>query len=92
MGETDRKHITLLERQGFLPVYKNGPDDPIYCGWTMKFPVTFFSDIEDDGLKEPFNQRQKVLNVIDEAHRKIQQTLAKLYPGNLILAVDSGVA
>ncbi len=89
LGETDRKLITLLERQGFLPVYKNGPDDPIYAV-DMKFPVTFFSDIETT-VKEPFNQRQKVLNVIDEAHRKIQQTLAKLYPGNLILAVDSGV-
>lgn len=89
LGETDRKLVALLERQGFLPVYKNGPEDPIYAV-DMKFPVTFFSDIETT-VKEPFNQRPKVLNVIDEAHRRIQQTLAKLYPGNLILAVDSGV-
>ena len=89
LGETDKKLTTLLERQGFLPVYKNGPDDPIYAV-DMKFPVTFFSDIETT-IKEPFNQRQRVLSVVDEAHRKIQHTLSKLYPGNLILTVDSGV-
>ena len=89
LGETDKKQIGLLERQGFLPVYKNGPEDPIYAV-DMKFPVTFYSDIETT-VKEPFNQRQKVLNVIDEAHRKSQHTLAKLYPGKLILTVNSGV-
>lgn len=89
LGETDRKLISLLERQGFLPVYKNGPEETIYAV-DMKFPVTFFSDIETT-VKEPFNQRPKVLSVIDEAHRRIQQTLSKLYPGNLILTVDSGV-
>jgi nicotinic acid mononucleotide adenylyltransferase len=89
LGETDKKLIGLLERQGFLSVYKNGSEDSIYAV-DMKFPVTFYSDIETT-VKEPFNQRQKVLSVIEEAHRKSQQTLAKLYPGNLILTVDSGV-
>lgn len=89
LGETDKKLIGLLERQGFLPVYKSEQDDSIYAV-DMKFPVTFYSDIETT-VKEPFSQRQKVLNVIDEAHRKSQQTLAKLYPGSLILTVDSGV-
>lgn len=88
LGETDRKIIELLERQGFQPVYKSGPDD-LYAV-DMKFPVTFFSDIETT-VKEPFNQSPRVLNVIEEGHKKIQQTLAKLYPGNLILTVDSGV-
>ncbi len=88
LGDTDRELIELLERQGFLPVYKNGPDD-LYAV-DMKFPVTFLSDIETT-VKEPFNQRPKILSVIEESHRKIQQTLAKLYPGNLILTLDSGV-
>ena len=89
LGETDRKLTSLLERQGFVPVYKNGSEESIYAV-DMKFPVTFFSDIETT-VKEPFNQRPKVLSVIDEAHRRVQQTLSKLYPGNLILTVDSGV-
>jgi len=88
LGETDRKLIGLLERQGFLPVY-SGQDDPIYAV-DMKFPVTFFSDIETT-VKDPFNQRHKVRSVIDDAHLKIGETLAKLYPGSLILTVDSGV-
>lgn len=88
LGETDAKLIDLLERQGFVPVCQAGPSD-LY-GVDMKFPVTLFSDIETS-VKEPFNQRRKVLAVIDEAHRKMQRTMAKLYPGNLILAVDSGV-
>lgn len=89
LGEAGKKVIGLLERQGFLPCYQNGPDDLIYAV-DMKFPITFFSDIETM-VKEPFSQRHKVLNVIDEAHRKSQQALAKLYPGNLVLTVDSGV-
>lgn len=89
LGETDEALTSLLERQGFLPVYQNGPDDSIYAV-DMKFPVTFFSDIETT-IKEPFCQQPKVTAVVDEAHRKIQRTLAGLYPGNLILTVDSGV-
>lgn len=88
LGETDQKLNELLERQGFVPIYKNGQDN-LYAV-DMKFPVTFFGDIETT-VKEPFNQQPRVLNVIEEAHMKLQKTMAKLYPGNLILTVDSAV-
>jgi hypothetical protein len=45
LGETDKKLIGLLERQGFLPVYRTEPEDSIYAV-DMKFPITFYSDIE----------------------------------------------
>lgn len=89
LGVTDRKLIGLLERQGFLPIDQNGTENLIYAV-DMKSPITFFSDIETT-VKEPFNQHPKVMKVFDEAHLRIQHSLAKLYPGNLILTVDSGV-
>jgi Nicotinic acid mononucleotide adenylyltransferase len=90
IGETDDKLVDLMERQGFLPIFKNEADsDPIY-GVDMKFPVTFSCDIETM-VKEPFNKRLRVLTVIEEAHHRIQRNLAKLYPGNLIMTFDSEI-
>jgi len=80
----------LLGRQGFQPIYsEEGGFGTVYAV-DMKFPVTFFSDIETT-VKEPFNRLEKVLNVIGEAHNRIQWGLAKLYPGNLILTFDADV-
>ncbi|HML36733.1 MAG TPA: hypothetical protein PKA19_04800 [Bacillota bacterium] len=90
LGDTDRNMIGLLERQGFQPIYENeAEDEPIYAV-DMKFPVTFYSDITTM-VKPPFDKRPKVLNVIAESHVRIQQYLAKLYRGNLILTFDAEV-
>lgn len=80
----------LLERQGFTPIYREENELETIYAVDMKFPITFFGDIEET-VKEPFNRLEKVLNVIGEAHNRIQWGLAKLYPGNLILTFDAEV-
>ena len=88
LGEVSKDMISLLERQGFLAIKEN-PSETIFAV-DMKVPVTLFRDIETN-VKYPFNQRTKVLNAIEEAHKKLQSSIAKLYPGNLILSIDARV-
>ncbi len=89
LGDMDKELPELLDRQGFVCIRESDPQDPIYSV-DMKFPVTLFRDIENC-VKEPFNQLPKVLNAIEEAHRKMQRSISGMYPGNLVLSFDSGV-
>ncbi len=90
LGGPEGDRSGFLERQGFQPIYREEKEaEPVYAV-DMKFPVTFFSDIETT-VKAPFNRLEKVLSAIGEAHNRIQWDLAKLYPGNLILTFDAGV-
>lgn len=89
IGEIDARLSSLLKRQGFQMLKVNGAEDHIYAA-DMKYPVTLHKDIGTI-VKEPFNGRVRVLNAIEEAHRRMQYSLTKLYPGNLILSFDSKV-
>ncbi len=62
---------------------------PVYVV-DMKSPVTVFKNIET-AIKEPFNHSPRVLAVIDAAHRRLQESLTELYPGNLVLSVNASV-
>ena len=42
-------------------------------------------------LKSPFNKNRKVLQKIYSAREKLQESLRELYPGELILSVDSNI-
>ena len=89
IGNMDSKIISVLERQGFLNVKGSSEGDQIYAV-DMKFPITIFQDIETT-IKEPFNRRKKVINVIEEVHEKFQFSLTKLYPGNLVLSFNADI-
>lgn len=85
----DRGMTELLERQGFRAITVSGAEEDLYAV-DMKFPVTLFRDIET-AVKEPFNTRTRVLNIVEEAHKRLQRSIAGLYPGNLVLSFDTGV-
>ncbi len=83
----DKEMIALLKRQGFQPVLEKGGEETIY-GVSLKSPVTLFCDIEPT-VKEPFHRREKVQNAIEEAHKRLQSSLTRMYPGQLILSFDA---
>ncbi|MDD4565329.1 MAG: hypothetical protein PHE79_07665 [Eubacteriales bacterium] len=89
IGEIDTRLARLLNRQGFQLMKVNEAEDHIYAV-DMKYPVTLQKDISTI-VKEPFNGRERVLNAIEEAHKKMQHSLTKLYPGNLVLSFDAKV-
>lgn len=85
----DEQKKSLLERQGFVLIGLDGNGHPIY-GVDMCAPVTLFQDISTM-IKAPFNHRGKIEQAIVQAHQKMQHALTRLYPGTLILSVDSSV-
>jgi nicotinic acid mononucleotide adenylyltransferase len=85
-GTMDKELIALLNQQGFQRIMENG-EDPIY-GVDLKSPVTLFCDIETT-VKEPFPRREKVMNAIEYAHKRLQDSLVRMYPGQLILSFDA---
>lgn len=89
IGETDARLARLLNRQGFQLIRASGAEGNIYAV-DMKYPVTLQKDISTI-IKEPFNARERVLNAIEEAHKRMQYSLTKLYPGNLVLSFDAKV-
>lgn len=85
-------HLTgiseVLKRQGFQEIGGRS-EDPVYAV-DMKFPVALFRDIETI-LKEPFHHRRRVLEAAEDAHKRIQGAITRLYPGNLVLSFDAGM-
>lgn len=79
----------LLKRQGFLRLPQSSEERPVYVV-DMKSPLTVFKNIEM-AIKEPFNHSERVLSVIDETHSRLQETLTRLYPGNLVLSINGSV-
>jgi len=89
IGEINARLALLLKRQGFQLIKVNGAENHIYTV-DMKYPVSLHKDIVTV-IKDPFNERERVLNAIEEAHRRMQYSLTKLYPGNLVLSFDAKV-
>jgi hypothetical protein len=56
----------------------------------MKAPISLLQNIETT-IKDPLNRNQRVLNVMDRAHKNLQRALTLLYPGNLVISFNAGV-
>ncbi len=81
--------LEVLTRQGFVPLDKQEGVGNIYTV-DMKSPITLFENIETT-LKDPLNRNENVIRVLDQAHKRLQRALTKLYPGHLVLSFNSGV-
>ncbi len=81
--------LDTLERQGFTPLEESVKDDVIYKV-DMKFPVVLIQNMEAR-IKYPFNQNERILEVIDIAHKNLQLSAAKMYPNTLILSVNQEI-
>ncbi|QOX63323.1 hypothetical protein FRZ06_08155 [Anoxybacterium hadale] len=88
LGGTESDISDLLKRQGFQEI-GGQMGEPVFAV-DMKFPVALFRDIETI-LKEPFHHRRRVLEAAENAHRKLQGAVTRLFPGNLVLSFDAGM-
>ena len=74
----------LMARQGFLAI----PHGQHAYMVNLSNPILLFDNVRDM-LKEPFRSDEHVFDVTKEAHRKLQRAMCKLYPGNLVLSIES---
>ncbi|WP_027398808.1 nicotinate-nicotinamide nucleotide adenylyltransferase [Anaerovorax odorimutans] len=88
-GVKDEEAVSVLERQGFLQIEESDEENPIYKV-DIKFPIALIQNV-DTTIKEPFNRNERIMEVMDEAHEKLQRALTTFYPGNLVLSFNSGV-
>ena len=88
-GEQDPEIVGALERQGFEKLVFSGGAKVLYAV-DMKFPVALLMNMETN-IKAPFNENERVISVIDGAHRDLQRSLTKLYPGALVLSISSDI-
>ena len=72
----------FLKRQGFV----EGIGEWLLCD--VRRPLVFFADMPLT-LKEPFAGNAKIREKIVECRKKLQNALTLLYPGKLVLTMDS---
>lgn len=90
-GLTSKEVIFALERQGFVrPTMLRESDKRTIYVVDMHEPLMLLHNLETT-IKEPFASNQAVLEAIERNHKKLQLTMTKLYPGNLVLSLSSGV-
>ena len=79
----------VLRRQGFLQAAM--PTDPnVLYVVDMRSPLTLLKNIETT-IKEPFNHSERLFHVVEQSHRRLQEVMTTLYPGNLVLSIDAGI-
>ncbi|MCI6640745.1 MAG: cytidyltransferase-related domain protein [Pygmaiobacter massiliensis] len=83
-GEAD-----LLARQGFTQAPASLGPEPLFLT-DMTAPVAIIQNLETT-LKPPFSTNPRVLEAVQLAHWRLQQTICRLYPGSLVLTLDARV-
>lgn len=80
-----------LKRQGFVhpPLPEETEKRAVYIV-DMHEPLLLMHNLETT-LKEPFASSPAVLEALEKNHKKLQHVMTKLYPGNLVLSLSSGV-
>jgi len=76
----------ILKYQGFSSIELDSINYPIYHV-NMANPCSLTLDL-DSIIKEPFRTNSNVKKIINKTRHRLQKTLTKLYPGNLILSFD----
>ena len=88
-GYCPNRVISAVVRQGFLRPEEAPKDVPLYVA-DMHAPLLLLANMETT-LKEPFSSNERVLRVIRKAQQDLQHSMAKLYPGNLMISVSASV-
>ena len=90
-GTTTKEVVYALERQGFIrPQLADESDKRTVYMVDMHEPLMFLHNLETT-IKEPFASNPAVLRAIEKNHKKLQIAMTKLYPGNLVISLSSGV-
>ena len=90
-GLTSKEVLFALERQGFVrpDIAEDSERRTIYIV-DMHEPLLLLHNLETT-IKEPFASSPVVLEAIERNHKKLQLAMTRLYPGNLVLSLSSGV-
>lgn len=89
LGSPVKETEEVLRRQGFLQAAMPTEPNVLYVV-DMRSPLTLLKNIETT-IKEPFNHNERLLAVVEQGHRRLQDVMTTLYPGNLVLSVDAGI-
>lgn len=81
--------IETLLRQGFCKVPECDEAHPLLAV-DMRAPLVLMQNLETT-IKEPLSSNERVLAAIRAAHRRLQQAMTALYPGQLVLSLNSGI-
>lgn len=87
-GPLKGRVLKALERQGFLRAPAR-EDMHIYTV-NMEAPISLLQNMETT-IKDQLNRNERILAVMDRAHRNLQMALTELYPGNLVISFNAGV-
>ena len=79
----------LLEQLGFRYLEQSPARRPVYTV-DMKTPIVLFQDLETI-LKSPFNRNERVLDTLQTTRSRLQIALTRLYPGQLVLSLQSEI-
>lgn len=82
-------NMDVLETQGFSLIPESDPRRPVYAV-SMNSPCVLNMDILTL-IKEPFRSNPVVLKCIMDSRRKLQKAITGLYPGQLVLSIDTNV-
>ena len=85
----ENKVAAVLKRQGFIEISTANSEEKVYLT-DMRSPITLMQNLETT-IKEPLASNEKVLAAIDQAHKRLQTSLAAIYPGNLVLSMSTSV-
>ena len=90
-GTASKEVIFALERQGFIrpESVEDSERRTIYLV-DMHEPLMLLHNLETT-IKEPFVSSPVILEAIERNHKKLQVAMTKLYPGNLVLSLSSGI-
>ncbi len=81
--------LDVLETQGFSLISESNSQNPVYAV-SMNSPCVLNLDILT-ALKEPFRSNLKVIKCIMNCRKRLQKAITGLYPGQLVLSIDTGV-
>ncbi len=88
-GSYTNRVASAMVRQGFVHPEEAPENTAIYVV-DMHAPVMLLANMETT-LKEPFSSNERILKVIHNAQQELQHSMAKLYPGQLVLSVSASV-
>ncbi len=89
LGRPEKSTEAVLRRQGFLQAAMSTEPNVLYVV-DMRSPLTLQKNIETT-IKEPLNRNERVMAVVEQSHRRLQEVMTTLYPGNLVLSIDAGI-
>lgn len=82
-------NMEVLRAQGFSVIPESDPERPVYAV-RMNSPCVLNMDILTY-IKEPFRSNPEVFRCIMDCRRRLQEAITGLYPGQLVLSIDTNV-